>query len=406
MHLIFSALITEKRFTVHPGTENLDPRNRPSVACSTLEGLGRLGIHSADFFLEFDETTAWSKSSVIDFSKSLGLKSTFHDYRLASFNQWQEAANQLSESEHEQLVLFSNDDHVLVSPNAEEFHEMARLQLSIQEMLPNNVVMVPLSHFLEHHALIPVAKAARMLKTVNGVPLVPNQVPGGPIVLSTKKFKDFWETDFTDGAKFVGLENPFGPSLRLDHGLYIPPRVEILRHLDSYGHIGFSKWPYQPLDPNLVITQTVPPVISQVPYSFTSDIVAPAGLNTRLLLSEQVSDGETNELVAAILKSSEIRFSLTSSLWTKSAVPASSVWKALKELVLKKPVFAIRILESLLVTPLYFFVTLITTGVRVINHSKLTKWFEWYITYASSVGFFRILWLSRKGLFRRSSWAR
>jgi hypothetical protein len=374
------------------------------VACSTLEGLGHLGINSADFFLEFDETTQWSKNSVIEFAKSLGFSSRFHDYRLASFAQWRDAANQLSESEEEQIVLFSNDDHVLVSPNVEEFHEMARLQLLVQELLPDHVIMVPISHFLEHHALIPIAKAARMLTTVNGIPLVPNQVPGGPIVLSTKKFKDFWVTDFTGGAKFVGLENPFGPSLRLDYGLYIPPRVEILRHLDSYGHIGFSKWPYQPLDPNVVLTKSDPPVISQVPYSFTSDVVAPSGLNTRLLLSEQVADDESKKLMAAILKSSEIRFSLTSSLWTKSAFQANAIGKALKDLALKKPVFAAYVAKSLLVKPFYFFVTLVAMGVRVFNHSKLTKWFEWYITYASSDGFLRILWLSRQGLFRRSSW--
>jgi hypothetical protein len=53
-------------------------------------------------------------------------------------------------------------------------------------------------------------------------------------------FKEWWQSDFTNGKKFVRPDNPFGPSVSfISAPVYIPNR-EFFRHLDGYGHVGIK----------------------------------------------------------------------------------------------------------------------------------------------------------------------
>ena len=399
MHLIFSALITEKRFHIHPGTAGMREKNRASVACSTLDGLRELEIESSDFYIEFDETTNWARSEVERFIENLGFPSTVHATRLASFEQWKIAAERLKSIPTDQLLLFTNDDHVLVNPNPMRFSEMRKLQQDAQLRFPEHVVMVPLSHYPEHLGLISVAKSTKTIFDMEGTPLIPNQIPGGPILISKEKFEDFWSVDFTNGKKFVGLENPFGPSLRLEKGLYLPPREELLRHLDSYGHVGVYQWPLHPLEPTVEIFRHMPNPIRRE-YLHTDEIKKPRGDIGRLLLSYDEKESTHRKLLVLLSKASRIRPSMQSFRWVSSAVDAtpSQIRKAAWTLAAQDFRIFLALTFPQSVRPWYLLLGILSVFIRRLANSKLTEHFIWFVTYGTSIGFLKLVWLSRRDL--------
>ena len=401
MHLLFSILITEKRFTIHPGTESLRPKNRPSVACSTIDGLRAFDIQSADFYLEFDETTEWARETVLRFIEGLNIPFVkIHNFRLSSFFHWKSASDHLNENVEDQLLLYTNDDHVFVCNDNSELQKLIILQKELQLEFPGQIVMVPLSHFPEHHALLSVSEATGVLKFHKGIPLIPNQIPGGPILISKHKFRTLWHKDFTGGSKFVGLENPFGPSLRLTDGLYIPPRVEILRHLDSYGHVGLYQWPFQPLEPTVII-ETIPTInLSVEHYVYTQAIKKPRLGYNRTIPAPQSGSKKQEGLPLALYMSTRMRPSLTSLRWTASAFDGDQPGfrKALANLAQRDLTFLLSLLLPNWVRPEFITLRILHLLTKVIPSKKFKEHYFWYLTYGSAIGYVRLFWLSLPSL--------
>ena len=115
--------------------------------------------------------------------------------------------------------------------------------------------------------MLPIAKRSRTGISIEGIPLTPWQIPGGPIVLRSEQFQKFWKQDFTGGQSFAGLENALGKSLRLRRAFYVVPRRELFRHLDSYGHIGINQWPYNLLNPNFHVDPKSPLEVRENDYT-------------------------------------------------------------------------------------------------------------------------------------------
>lgn len=405
MHLIFSTLITEKRLNQHSGTRNLRNRDRVSVAASTLDGLRGIGIKYADFYLAFDETTTWARQRIVERLDTLDFVYELHPFRLQTFSEWTKASKRTLEAGHDQILLFTNDDHVKVASDGDEFWFLRNLLQRIQLHHPEKTVMVPLSHFPEVHAMVPIAKSTNTILLFEGTPLVPCQIPGGPILLTSDKFRGFWSNDFTDGSKFVGLENPFGPSLRLVDGYLIPPRQEILRHADSYGHIGAYKWPYQILEPEVCIPKHAESEIVIRKYKLTQILRPPKSQLYKTVLSE-IPGGDLVETASvALLKSGYLRPSLLSIEWVSKKYSLSKKQKvqALLRVVMFRPTLLLTGVRAILIKPLLVVLNYVGWQISIFQSRTLEKHFKWYLTYGSSIGYTRLAFLSLLGKFQKLS---
>jgi len=405
MHLIFSNIITEKRLWNNKDVEKGDLRNRPSMTASTLRSLDGLGIESADFYLEFDDSTSWSKSALLRLINSLPFKSRVFSFRLDSYERWSEASRKLASVSCDQVMLFTNEDHVRFSPDISEYAFSTDLLKELQQKHPSLVMMLPLSHFPEAHAMIPISEITRTGMKREWAPLIPCQIPAGPIVVGKHQFESMWTTDFTAGMPIVGLENPRGPSLRLPNGYYLPPRKELFRHLDSYGHVRVNNWPFNVLNPNVNFYQELPVTESIEKYHLATDLRSPPGDTSLTVAAEEPGGSSLVSMRMSILKSAFMRPSWSSLLWVSSAYPHGNVaaLKALLFAMVSHPEFAARSFLAMVSWPIHLFLGVL--GMFIKPSSSLRLHYVWFLTYGSSLGYFRLAMLSvsRKISTRRSA---
>lgn len=338
----------------------------------------------------------------MSFIEKLPFKIEFHDFRLDTFDLWSHASSKLEGGDLKQLLLFTNEDHLLL-PGAEgEFAFIAALQEKLQAVLPQKVLMVPLSHFPESHAVMPVAKMAGRLSLVDKVPLVPCQIPAGPIIISKSSFQKIWDVDFTEGSKFVGLENPFGNSLRLSNGLYLPPRTELFRHFDSYGHVNLDFWPYNLIEPNVQISDGSNEANIDFQYQLSSSIHEPSGKEHQLLASDGDEQIVLHENIAmSILKAGLRRPSLDSARWvaTKYALSDSELHRVIWFVLKRSKKFREAHFTRLWHFPGHLFLGFLGRAVERLGRIDLE--FTWFLTYGSGVGFLRLFRMSWPNILRK-----
>lgn len=317
INILFTTLVTEKRKNAHLGTEKYVNRNRVEIVLSTIFSLRNLPIKSAEFYIEFDETTSWGTELIHQAILELPFSLIINNYRLENFNTWRSAAEKVLAANPDLLMLFSNDDHIYIDSSNVELLYLSNMAILAQRKHPNKSIFVPLSHYPETHALIPFAKAMKKFVNFQGAPLVPSITPIGAILITPEKFFQWWENDFTYGSKIVGPENPFGPSVVEESGVAFIPRKELFRHMDAYSHIGLMNWPYQVLAPTHTIkNQANNLTISYQKYiyvDFCMDL--PKEFIGLCLLNESGQKTDLCSFRSAVLKANSIRFSLDSIRW-------------------------------------------------------------------------------------------
>ena len=222
--------------------------------------------------------------------------------------------------------------------------------------------------------------------------------------MTSAKFREFWRDDFTGGSKFVGLENPFGPSLRLESGYQIPPRQEILRHADSYGHIGAYKWPYQILEPEVSIPRDIESEISIRKYQLTQVLRSPKSHLYKTVLSETPRGDLVETASVALLKSGYLRPSLLSIGWVSSKYGLSEkqVVKAIIRIIMSSPALLLSGVRAILIKPLLMILRYLGWQISIFRSSSLERHFKWYLTYGSSIGYTRLAFLSLVGKIQKS----
>jgi hypothetical protein len=333
LHLIFSSIITEKRRIIHKGSENLENRNRIEIFLSMLENLKLLPIETAEFYLEFDETTQWGEGLVVDSIQDASFKSKILESRLEYFKDWQNACNSPLVTNSKKLIFFANDDHNFIPNNLDELKRILKVHIDVTEMFKDKQIFVPLSHFPESHAMVPVSRACGTLIEHNEDFLVPVVIPIGAIVMNSKDFIGWFENDFTSGFRFVGPENPWGPSVRISNGLYLIPKFELFRHFDGYSHIGLEGWPFQVMDSEIKTSRIPPSVTRNERWETWTNINREKKNDSSLYLEDTKIAGDKNGFAASILKSNPIRLSI------KSIKSLNSIYKINKlqqvEVVLK-----------------------------------------------------------------------
>jgi len=391
LHLVFSVLITEKRLTIHKGTTSFLDRDRVSVFLTTLRSLSLLPIKKAEFHIEFDETTIWSRDLVFGAIDDLPFSTQIMKKRLDNFESWQKVANSEFVSSATQIMLFSNDDHVFLSDSIEEFMKISKKQIQMSLDLNNYQVMVPLSHFPESHSIIPIAKTLDVLIFKNEEYLVPVVIPIGAILVSPKDFRNWFTLDFTNGSKFVGPENPFGPSIYLRNGLSIVPRYELFRHLDSYSHIGLSEWPYQVLDSVVKVEDKHRKIPSYKIFSKSYELRRPTTDLGITILSDSKIKGDLSGFSSSLLKACCIRFSKESiSLLNRDyQLSRSAINYELLKTFFQSHLFRAAVVRTILELPLLGSIKVLST--KIDFKEVLTKHLKAYsiILYGAPSGYFR-----------------
>jgi hypothetical protein len=365
------------------------------MAASTLMSMASLPIQSADIYLEFDESTEGTRESLRRVTQDLPFEVRLFDFRLDSFDLWRQASLDLGKDDYRQILLFTNEDHILLPGGNEELAFISGLQDEIQRKNSEKTIMVPLSHFPEAHGLIPLAQVTGKFLSIQGAPLVPCQIPGGPVLISQLNFQRLWRADFTGGSKFVGLENPFGNSLRLKNGFYLPPRTELFRHFDSYGHVKLNYWPYNLLEPNIQVTSEAQAPFCDFDYSFSISLDSPGGNMFRAVASEFASNSSRAEQISmTILKAGSKRPSLVSARWASSRFGASSRELALglAHTLRKNGRFRTAMIRRMIHAP--FHIVLGLLGRLSKGSENIDREFTWFLTYGSGVGFLRLSRLS------------
>ena len=308
--MIFSTLVTEKRRFHHKGTQKFVNRDRISVFLSTLYSFKSLPIETADFYLEFDETTSWASSMIIEVIQSLPFTINLTHKRLANYKDWVQSTKSTNLIKAESLLLLTYDDHIFLETSINELNRLNMRRQQIGRKLGKKNIMVHLSHYPETHGLLMLAKASKSLIRAEYDLLVPVVIPIGTILMSPEDYVNWFKTDFTDGKKFVAPENPFGKSLLLTEAFYIISRTEIFRHLDAYNHVRLHGWPYQVLDSIVKSTGARDlPVNREVHWHNHSTIKVPAkNFDTTLLIDDMV-EGSIQGFQSGILKACAVRFS-------------------------------------------------------------------------------------------------
>jgi len=241
VHLIYTSLVTEKRLKIHKEAKNNGQRKRIDLFLSAIKSLEKLPIISADFFIEFDETTSYYQEAVMNIIDKMNFPKNIYNKRLSKYEEWKKNSEQ--NIDNSLILLLTYDDHTFIDSSIDEFNYLLENVKIIEEYLQQPIYGC-LSHFPESHGSIPFAKALGRYKNINGVPIVPCAIPIGAIILSSISYKKWWETDFTNGSKIVSPENPFGPSVSRNDSWQIFPRNELFRHMDGYSHVGILNRPY------------------------------------------------------------------------------------------------------------------------------------------------------------------
>ena len=309
-HLIFSTLVTEKRRFHHKGTQRFSNRDRVSIFLSTLESFKFLPIDTADFYLEFDETTSWASSVIIEIIRGLPFTINLNHKRLANYEDWLHSTKSIDLIQSQSLLLLTYDDHIFLKSSTDELKRLNMRRFQIAKDLGKKNILVHLSHYPETHGLIMLAKASRSLLKIENDFLIPVVIPIGTIIISPEDYVDWFKMDFTDGKKFVAPENPFGKSIILNEAQYLIPRTEIFRHLDAYNHVRLDGWPYQVLDSIVKSSELNSfPVKKRVKWKYQFTIRQPiTDLNTTLLI-ENMTEGSRQGFQSGILKACAVRFS-------------------------------------------------------------------------------------------------
>ena len=362
------------------------------MAAATLRSFEGLGITSADIHVEFDDSTEWAREAFKSFVASLQFQCRYHERRLFTFSDWAESAATLESVEAEQIFVCPTEDHFRVPHGNHEFKRVQEELKRVQAAEPDRIIGVPLSHFPEVGAMMTIARRSFTLLKSGGTTLIPWQIPGGPVLFTKERYGSLFEHDFTRGLPFVGFENARGPSLRLENLFYVSPRTEILRHFDSYGHIGLSNWPYNAVDPNLKFNSISGDFVTDFEFVLSSSLDQPDDELERTVASEHSpQEPQHVRLRMAILKATLLRPSWFTAKWvgSKHGSTRMQVALAFSALLLRHRFFAFRAVSSALFAPVHLVLGLATRISR--RQRRLQLFVMWFLSYGSSIGYHRLL---------------
>jgi hypothetical protein len=239
VHLLMSVFITNKSLQgiVKPVVNSLS-NSRLDEFLSTVHSMSNLSFISCDFYLEFDKVYENYRPLVLKWLKELYPSARFYNYRLSSFIEWQMAEKNLPKNV-KLVMLQTNFDHPYIAERPESFSEFCSQIDALSNRAIGNITHWP-------EAISSIMNPWRKYKNnYKSRSVFTDECEGviGTCLVTKQLFSEWWENDFTQGAKIIRPDNPFGPSVRFLAAKSLTPKIELFRHMEGYGHV-FIKSPW------------------------------------------------------------------------------------------------------------------------------------------------------------------
>lgn len=223
---------------------------------TSLHTLKEVCWDSVSIYFETDKAWQSIKSQIGQSIKEIFPDAKVYPFRLEYVNQWKTVSAGFSDNDV--VFLQANDDHSFVATDSKALEEMIDVLIHSDEIKLGGV-----THFPE---LIGLAARSRNKKFQMGFISIPVGYAVGTTLVKSSFFKSWWDEKYF-GAKeqIVRPDNPLGRSVTFDLVPMIIPKVELVRHMDGYSHVGL----YRPLAPLRNLIQFNPEYES--PYLLIKD---------------------------------------------------------------------------------------------------------------------------------------
>lgn len=230
VHLLMSIFITNKSLIINnKSLINSRQTSRLDQFLSTVHSMSRLKTTSQDFYLHFDDEFSNQRSSVLEWLQALFPESRIFDFRLSSFLDWNEAERKIP-SNSQLILLQTNFDHPYIAAEPESFARFCGNLVKLGDRVIGEIthwpeVVANLSNpwgDLQRNHPISEVFVGECKQTI------------GTCLVTKGLFHEWWEKDFTMGAKIIRPDNPFGPNVTFLKSIYAVPKIELFRHMDGY----------------------------------------------------------------------------------------------------------------------------------------------------------------------------
>lgn len=232
IHLLMSVFLTDVSLTPPDfyGKKKSPSQNKINQFLSTIHSLEILKFSSADIFFDLSSEYEYGRSIIEREIVRRIPNAKVHTSRLETYADWKNTSDAISE-DSDLILLKTNHDHVFLPQQTSSFFNFLAILRSFGHDIYGEV-----THWPESIAT-PRSGKWHFDSQYNYRYLVSEcEQASGTCVVSTKFFKSWWKSDFTDGKRIVRPDNPFGPSVKFEAVKRIVPSEEFFRHLDGYGH--------------------------------------------------------------------------------------------------------------------------------------------------------------------------
>jgi len=234
VHLLLSVFLTNK--TLYGANFYGDlaiASNKLDQFLTTLHSISQLNLVTQDFYISFDEEYCWAQDLVNVSITRVFPNARVLNYRLDSFDSWQDASA-LIPKDTDVILLKTNHDHAFVSESVPAFERFVRDINTFGDRYIGGITHWPemVSRLGQHWAKSSAGDTWNLVAETN--------MTIGTCLVSRSLFLEWWKVDFTEGKKIVRPDNPFGPSVSFKECPFLVPSTEFFRHLDGYGHVGIT----------------------------------------------------------------------------------------------------------------------------------------------------------------------
>ena len=253
-NMLCSVFVTDNGLNKHDtGCLRRDFPSRVELFLTSMLSLSNLNWGNVSLYVELDDNYLEFEDLVSRKLLEWFPRALLHHYRLETFAQWKEAVQSVeadSDDHDAPVLLTTNDDHALV-PGAEgEFLRLCeRVYQSSYDLAVGQV-----SHFPEVWGRLGRPGARFESPPEENLSSWMTYV-SGTVILKQSQLSGWFESDFTNGNRFVRPDNPFGPWAPVKRIPILVPRREVMRHMDGYTHVGI-RHPCSPLRPTVSLTKS------------------------------------------------------------------------------------------------------------------------------------------------------
>ena len=232
IHLLMSVYLSDTPLG-DPGFygKHVSPtQNKVDQFLSTIHSLKNINFNSAEIYFDIDSKYKIHLDQIFKHIRMHIPNARIYGHRLEYFSDWQQVSRNLP-LDTEVILLKNNHDHVFTHSEPHLFYQFINdLNFSDTEYVGE------ISHWPESIGNLREGKWKKFEPNNNFYFVTLATKTIGTCLIRPDFFKTWWQKDFTDGARIVRPDNPFGPWVEFNSVKRVVPTCEFFRHLDGYGH--------------------------------------------------------------------------------------------------------------------------------------------------------------------------